>query len=127
MLEYCDRYLLFDNTTEHELKVFKETFLKLVKISLWNTHGSQFLSKNPPHTGRVKTLLEMFPNAKFIYLKRNPYTVFESTRSFLQIRYNRFVCKISLMNRLKAILLKYIAACSTSLKSRKGLSLKGTW
>ena len=24
----------------------------------------------------------MFPNAKFIYLKRNPYTVFESTRSF---------------------------------------------
>ena len=82
MLEYCDRYLLFDNTTEHELKVFKETFLKLVKISLWNTHGSQFLSKNPPHTGRVKTLLEMFPNAKFIYLKRNPYTVFESTRSF---------------------------------------------
>ncbi|HBA28952.1 MAG TPA: sulfotransferase, partial [Parabacteroides goldsteinii] len=57
-------------TTEHELKVFKETFLKLVKISLWNTHGSQFLSKNPPHTGRVKTLLEMFPNAKFIYLKR---------------------------------------------------------
>ena len=24
----------------------------------------------------------MFPNAKFIYLVRNPYTVFESTRSF---------------------------------------------
>ena len=24
----------------------------------------------------------MFPNAKFIYLIRNPYTVFESTRSF---------------------------------------------
>ena len=62
--------------------MFKETFLKLIKISLWNTKGTQFLSKNPPHTGRVKTLVEMFPNAKFIYLKRNPYTVFESTRSF---------------------------------------------
>ncbi|MEG1748941.1 MAG: sulfotransferase [Tannerellaceae bacterium] len=82
MLEYCDRYLLFDNITEQERQVFKDTFLKLIKISLWNTHGSQFLSKNPPHTGRVKTLVEMFPNAKFIYLKRNPYTVFESTRSF---------------------------------------------
>ena len=55
---------------------------KLIKISLWNTNGTQFLSKNPPHTGRVKTLVEMFPNAKFIYLKRNPYTVYESTRSF---------------------------------------------
>ena len=62
--------------------MFKDTFLRLVKVSLANTGGTQYLSKNPPHTGRVRTLLEMFPNAKFIYLKRNPYTVFESTRSF---------------------------------------------
>lgn len=81
-MEYCDKYLLFDDITEEERAVFKETFLKLIKISLWNTKGSQFLSKNPPHTGRIKTLVEMFPNAKFIYLVRNPYTVFESTRSF---------------------------------------------
>lgn len=82
MQEYCDKYLLFNDITEEERAVFKDTFLKLIKISLWNTGGSQFLSKNPPHTGRIKTLLEMFPNAKFIYLMRNPYTVFESTRSF---------------------------------------------
>ena len=44
--------------------------------------GYSVLSKNPPHTGRVKELVKMFPNAKFIYLMRNPYTVFESTRSF---------------------------------------------
>lgn len=80
--EYADKYLLFDDISEAELKVFEETFTKLIKISLWNTHGTQFLSKNPPHTGRVKELVKMFPNAKFIYLMRNPYTVFESTRSF---------------------------------------------
>lgn len=82
MLEYCDRYLLFDKITEEERQVFMDTFHHLVKICLWNTNGTQFLSKNPPHTGRIRTLLEMYPNAKFIYLKRNPYTVFESTRSF---------------------------------------------
>ena len=82
MLEYCDKYLLFNTITEEERQIFMKAFLKLVKISLHNTGGTQYLSKNPPHTGRVKTLLEMFPNAKFIYLKRNPYTVFESTRSF---------------------------------------------
>ncbi|MCP9612841.1 sulfotransferase family protein [Coprobacter tertius] len=81
-MEYCDKYLIFETISEKERQVFKEQFLKLIKISLYNTQGTQFLSKNPPHTGRVKTLLEMFPNAKFIYLKRNPYTVFESTRSF---------------------------------------------
>lgn len=82
MLEYCDRYLTFEKITPEELKIFKDTFEKLVKISLWNTGGTQYLSKNPPHTGRVKALVELFPNAKFIYLMRNPYTVFESTRNF---------------------------------------------
>lgn len=81
-MEYCDRFLTFEKITEEERAIFKETFLKMIKVSMANTGGTQFLSKNPPHTGRVKTLLEMFPNAKFIYLKRNPYTVFESTRSF---------------------------------------------
>lgn len=82
MHEYCDKYLTFEKITPEELKVFEEIFIKLIKISLWNTGGTQFLSKNPPHTGRVKELVKMFPNAKFIYLMRNPYTVFESTRSF---------------------------------------------
>jgi hypothetical protein len=82
MMEYCERFLLFNTITEEERQAFKETLLKLIKISLWNTKGERFLSKNPPHTGRIRTLLEMFPNAKFLYLKRNPYTVFESTRSF---------------------------------------------
>jgi hypothetical protein len=82
MMEYGERFLLFNTITEEERRVFKETFLRLIKISLWNTKGIQFLSKNPPHTGRIRSLLEMFPKAKFLYLKRNPYTVFESTRNF---------------------------------------------
>ncbi len=82
MLEYCDRFLTMKTATPEERQIFKDTFLKLIKISLWNTKGEQFLSKNPPHTGKIKEILEMFPNAKFIYLIRNPYTVFESTRSF---------------------------------------------
>lgn len=82
MNEYCDRFLTFEKITDEELKVFEQIFNKLIRICLWNTGGTQFLSKNPPHTGRVRELVKMFPNAKFIYLMRNPYTVFESTRSF---------------------------------------------
>lgn len=29
--EYADKYLLFDDITEKELKVFEETFVKLIK------------------------------------------------------------------------------------------------
>ena len=82
MQEWCDRFLTFKDITEDELQEFKQTFEKLVKISLWNTGGTQYLSKNPPHTSRIKALTELFPNAKFVFLMRNPYTVFESTRSF---------------------------------------------
>ena len=52
--EYADKYLLFNDISDEELKVFEDIFTKLIKISLWNTGGTQFLSKNPPHTGRVK-------------------------------------------------------------------------
>ena len=40
--EYADKYLLFNDITKEELQVFEEVFTKLIKISLWNTQGSQF-------------------------------------------------------------------------------------
>jgi hypothetical protein len=39
----------------------------------------QVVLKSPPHTFRVKTLLEMFPKARFIHIVRNPYVIFPST------------------------------------------------
>lgn len=80
--EYSDKYLTFRNCPEHEREIYKKEFVRMVKTSLYNTGGKRYLSKNPPHTGHIREILEMFPNARFIYLVRNPYTVFESTRSF---------------------------------------------
>lgn len=82
MREYADKYLTFKSASAEEKQEFSEQFKKLVKISMENTGGVQYLSKNPPHTARVAELLEIYPNAKFIYLMRNPYTVLESTRNF---------------------------------------------
>ena len=35
--------------------------------------------KSPPHTARVPVLLEMFPDARFVHIVRDPYVVFPST------------------------------------------------
>jgi len=35
--------------------------------------------KSPPHTCRIKTLLEIFPNARFVYMTRDPIETFPST------------------------------------------------
>ncbi len=36
--------------------------------------------KSPSHTARIRTLLELFPDAKFVHIHRDPYHVFQSTR-----------------------------------------------
>ena len=41
--------------------------------------GKPVVLKSPSHTFRTKLLLEMFPDAKFVHIRRNPYTLFSST------------------------------------------------
>ena len=49
-------------------------------VSLLN--GRQLILKNPANTARIKLLLDLFPNAKFINIYRNPYIVYASMRNF---------------------------------------------
>ena len=39
----------------------------------------RLIVKSPPHTARVRTLLEMFPTARFVHLVREPYALYAST------------------------------------------------
>lgn len=43
------------------------------------------LLKSPPHTARIRLLLEMFPEARFIHIHRDPYAVFASMRHLLRV------------------------------------------
>jgi len=51
------------------------TFLKKVTLS----EDKRIVLKSPPHMGRIATLLELFPDAQFIHIVRNPYIVYLST------------------------------------------------
>jgi len=53
-----------------------DTFLKTLTVLYPN---KRIVLKSPPHTGRIKTLLERYPDAKFIHIHRNPYSIFPST------------------------------------------------
>jgi hypothetical protein len=42
-------------------------------------HGPRpLVLKSPAHTGRVKLLLEAFPDARFVHIHRHPYEVYQS-------------------------------------------------
>ena len=68
MLEYCDKYLLFDTITEEERQIFMKAFLKLVKISLHNTGGTNPVFKQESSTYRTsKDLIGNVPERQ-VYL-----------------------------------------------------------
>jgi hypothetical protein len=50
-------------------------FLKSVAIG----DGRRLVLKSPPHTCRIPALLELFPEARFVYIVRDPYAVYPST------------------------------------------------
>ena len=80
--KYYDRFIRFQGNPELQIESWECDYKLLIKKALKSTGREQFLSKNPPNTGRIKVLLKMFPDAKFIHIHRNPVEVFLSTRHF---------------------------------------------
>ena len=76
---YYDKYNIFKGTSEKEKKQWKKIYHKmLLQIALFQGKEKKLLLKNPHNTARIKILLELYPNAKFIFIHRNPYDVFKS-------------------------------------------------
>ena len=72
-LEYLDMQL-----SPADLEDWKKglaTFLR----SFSNRVDQRLILKSPTHTGRLRLLAEMFPDAKFVHISRSPYEVVPST------------------------------------------------
>lgn len=80
--KFYDQCVRFIDVSENRKEAWKGDYRLLINKALKDTEGKRFLSKNPPNTGRIDTLLEIFPNAKFIHIHRNPVEVFLSTHNF---------------------------------------------
>jgi hypothetical protein len=78
-----DRYLTFRDAQEGELARWGHaltTFLK--KLTL--RHGRPLVLKSPPHTARIRLLLGLFPDARFVHIHRDPHIVFRSMRHLIR-------------------------------------------
>ena len=79
---YLDRYTSFEEATDAERNAFEQALIRVIRSSLVDCWGGEdglkskrFLSKSPAHSARIPMLLKLFPNAKFIYIARNPYFI----------------------------------------------------
>lgn len=79
--ENYSRYLTFRDVPLQEIEQWKAAFLWFCQ-KLTFKQNRALLLKSPPHTARIRLLLEMFPEARFIHIHRNPYHVFQSQRHY---------------------------------------------
>lgn len=72
------RFFDLKEVTPDELRRWKD-FLRLFIQKLTYKHRKPVVLKSPSHTYRIPLLLEMFPQAKFIYIYRDPLAVIKSS------------------------------------------------
>jgi hypothetical protein len=83
MREIFDRGVLFEGVSDRVKARWLATYHRFLKKIAFSSGGRQLLLKNPANTARVKMLLDLFPDAKFIHVYRNPFVVYSSTINWL--------------------------------------------
>jgi omega-hydroxy-beta-dihydromenaquinone-9 sulfotransferase len=73
-----ERFFELTDVSKDELTRWKERFLYFLK-KLTIKNNKPIVFKSPTHTFRIPLLLEMFPDAKFVYIYRDPYAVYNSS------------------------------------------------
>jgi len=82
--EFYEKSVHHKNLSEKEIALWYKSYDTLIKKALIDTKGERVIFKNPVNTARIDKILKLYPDAKFLYIYRNPFTVFFSTQRFYQ-------------------------------------------
>jgi hypothetical protein len=77
--------------------------------------------KSPTHSCRIPTLLEMFPEAKFVHIMRDPYSVYPSTINLWKRLYDTHGLQVPTYNGLEEYVLSTYAMLYDKLEEGKRL------
>lgn len=76
-------FVLFKGDEKNEVR-WKNGMLFFMKKLTVKNNGKRLVMKSPWNTGRVKEIKELFPDAIFIHIHRDPYEVYQSTTKLFQ-------------------------------------------
>jgi hypothetical protein len=91
MLEFYFKYVRFNNISLSLLEQWRKIYDYVLKKATYFMKGKRLVLKNPVNTARIKFLLDLYPDAKFIHIYRNPYEVYTSTRHFYKTTIEAFM------------------------------------
>jgi hypothetical protein len=72
-------YLTLRDIPPEERERWKKSFRWFLQSIAADRPGQRIVLKSPTHTCRIRTLLEIFPDARFVHIVRDPWVVFPST------------------------------------------------
>lgn len=93
MQEQFSRYVMFQGVSAAEVEDWKKAFLFLLKKISFAAGGRQLVLKSPPNTARIRLLLSLFPDARFVFIHRNPYEVYASNKRFWKVVQKTYALK----------------------------------
>jgi len=77
--EFFKKYLAMKNVDDSDRKKWKEAMDRFArKLLVRYGNDKTLLFKAPPNTAKIKLILELYPDARFIHIYRNPFRVFQS-------------------------------------------------
>ena len=79
MRKYFDQNVLYKNNSNGIKEKWIETYDYFLKKITYKNNGNQIVLKSLVNTAKIPIILKKYPNAKFIYMYRNPYKVYLST------------------------------------------------
>jgi hypothetical protein len=121
--EFLKRGVFFDGASAAEIEGWKRRFVYLMRKLSHLQGGKRLLIKNPVYTARLAMLREIFPGAKFINIRRNPYEVFVSMRNFYAKLFKEFALQdYAHVDIDKAILETFTRMADALDRDSKGLS-----
>ncbi len=80
--DYYNDFVRFESLQLEEIERWKKLYKNMVVKAAINTNGQRMILKNPVNTGRIDQLIKIFPEARFIFMIRNPVTVYLSSVKF---------------------------------------------
>ena len=77
-------YLTLKTVSETGRKNWKDKLHWFMQALTYKYEGKRLVLKSPTHTARIALLRELYPDAKFVHIHRDPLTLFPSTVNLWQ-------------------------------------------
>ncbi len=126
-MEKYNQYVLMDEAvSDRDVQLWKQNYLYLIKKATFASNGKQLVLKNQDNTSKVRLLLELFPNAKFLLIQRNPIDLYFSMVKFMRIVIPRYcIQKPPAFSEVEALMMSLYARMFRKYLKERGLIPKG--